>query len=72
LEERPDQMSSHLSLLLLILIGDLAIIVLMKLEQADSLMDYFLVLVLAISGALVFYILARVAIAIYERFRDMG
>lgn len=72
MEERPDQMSSHLSLLLLILIGDLAIIVLMKLEQADSLMDYFLVLVLAISGALVFYILARVAIAIYERFRDMG
>lgn len=65
-------MDSHMRSLLPALLGAIGTLTVLKLHEAQTLWDYAMVVVLAISGAIALYILARVAIAMSKSFRDLG
>ena len=72
-DDRREPPNSHgrPSDLLLVLTGELAILVLLRLHEAETLRDLILVPALAISGAVALYILTLVAISISKRLRDL-
>jgi len=60
------------SKLLPALLGAIGTLIVLKLHEAQTLQDYAMVVVLAISGGLALYILTRVTIAMSGKFEDQG
>lgn len=63
-------MDSHMRSLWPALLGAIGTLIVLKLHEAQTLRDYVMVIVLAVSGGLALYMLADLASAICAKFQE--